>query len=116
MYTVDSESIAEKLVQEGLGEAIDSILSNPFLKEHGRPEADWAFDQFIAAIAGVYERLSGRRAGLSRFALHQVKNGQPGGPTFRFLQACVNSIRDDVTDEGIAYRIAKLREGRRANN
>ncbi len=96
---------------ESLGKAIDSILANPFLKEQGRPEADWAFDQFIAAIVEAYEHLTGRRAGLSRFALDQ-KEGRPGGPAFRFLRPCVNLVRNDVTDEGLAYRINKFLERR----
>ena len=96
---------------ESLGEAIDSILANPFLKEHGRPEADWAFDRFIAAIVEAYEHLTGRQARLSRFPFDQ-KKGRPGGPAFRFLRPCVNLVRNDVTDEGLAYRINKFLERR----
>ncbi len=98
---------------ENLGEAIDSILANPFLKESGRPEADWALDQFIASITEVFERLTGRQVGFSRFALDQIKEGRPGGPAFRFLRPCVNLVQNDSTDEGLAYRIIKLRNGRR---
>ena len=110
--TLDEDMEDEfEIALENLGEAIDSILANPFLKERGGPEADWALDQFIASIAEVFERLTGRRAGLSRFALDQ-KAGRPGGPAFRFLRPCVNLVRNDVTDESLAYRINKFLERR----
>ncbi len=95
---------------EGLGEAIDAILANEILIERGGPERDWALDQFIASIADVYKRLTERQIGFSRFALDKIKNGRLGGPAIRFLRACVNLVRKDVTDEALAYRIVNLRQ------
>ena len=114
--TLDEDMEDEiEIPRENLAEAIDSILANKILKAKGGRETDWPFVQFIASILEVYESISGRRAGLSRFELSKIKKGHPGGPAFRFLLACVALVRNDVTDEGLADRIKQFKHSRRPN-
>ena len=101
----------ERALQESpelLSKAIDALLENEILKEHGGPEEDAALDGFLEAAANVYESLADKPVGLSRFALDEDKRGRPGGPAFRFLRACIDLVRPEVTDEGLAYRLKKI--------
>ncbi len=93
---------------ELLSKAIDALLENEILKEQGGPDDDAALDNFLEAAAKVYENLADKPVGLSRFALHKDRAGQPGGPAFRFLRACIDLVRPKVTDEGLAYRLKKI--------
>lgn len=93
---------------ELLSQTIDALLENEILRERGGPEDDAALDDFLEAVAKVYLYLAHKPVGLSRFALDKDKAGRPGGPAFQFLRVCIDLVRPEVTDEGLAYRLKKL--------
>ncbi len=99
---------------ELLSKIIEALLENKILKDHGGREEDAPLDDFLDAIAIVYQRLTEKPIGLSRYELDENTRGRPGGPAFRFLRVCIDLVRPGVTDEGLAYRLKKLKTTRAA--
>ena len=97
-----------KELLEGIAELISAAdeMIEGAPKDRGGRERNWRIQGFIKELSRLYTEVSGRKAGISKDPL----TGEPGGPFFRFVKACIQTYAPHrmKTDEALAKTIQRV--------
>lgn len=94
---------------EGIAELITAVdeAAQTVANDKGGRGRDWRIQGLIKGLARLYAEVSPRKPGISR----TPTRGEPGGPFFRFVKACIQTYaphRTKKTDEALAKAIQRV--------